>query len=53
MKENRKQYRKPDLELSEVWLQAFLAESSDTSPIYPGGEGEPGSIGDIFDGGSF
>ncbi|MBR5905253.1 MAG: hypothetical protein IKZ51_02200 [Bacteroidales bacterium] len=53
MKESRKHYRKPDLESSEVWLQSLLADSSDTTPIYPGGDGEPGSFGDIYDGGSF
>ena len=53
MKESRKQYRKPDMESDEFWPQAILAESSDTTPIYPGGDGEPGSFGDIFDGGNF
>lgn len=53
MKESRKHYRKPELESSEALLQALLTASSDTTPVYPGGDGEPGSFGDIFDGGSF
>jgi hypothetical protein len=46
-------YRKPDAESVELGLSAILAASEDTSPIYPGTDGAPGSIGDFFDGGDF
>ena len=46
-------YIVPSVRILEIRPSSIVAASGNTSSIVPGSEGEPGSIGDIINGGDF
>ena len=46
-------YTTPSVRVLEVGLMSMIATSGFTAPTISGSVGEPGTIGDIIDGGDF